>query len=164
MSVDCTDCPIEEPNPFSSVWCSFKFKGAAYRYEVAVSIKKGDIVWVSGPWPGAIQDREIFLTRLSKHLEEGEVVEADSGYTKLDKAVAPRVATSSHQRKQKSQVRGRHENFNGRFKKFNALFNKYRHETPTMHCKIFTCIVILTQISQDHGQRIYEVDHDGKYD
>ena len=163
MSVDATYCLINEQNPFSSVWCSHKLKSAAFKYEVGVSIKQGDIVWVSGPWPAGIPDSEVFKTRLSKYLEEDEVVEADSGYPGLEKAVTPQVATSSLQRKHKSQVRGKHENFNGRFKKFDSVFDRYRHASPTLHCKMFTCIAILTQISLKHGQKIYEVKHDYLY-
>ena len=84
------------------MWCSHKFKSAAFKYEVGVCIKNGSIVWVSGPWPAGIPDAEVFQTRLSTYLEDDEVVEADNGYRNLEKAVAPEVATSSLQRKHKS--------------------------------------------------------------
>ena len=35
LSVDGTDCPIEEPRPFDKAWFSQKFKGPGVKYEVA---------------------------------------------------------------------------------------------------------------------------------
>ena len=101
ITVDCTDCPIEEPHPFCHVYFSHKYRGPAYKYEVAVSIRGGDIVWVSGPWPGAISDKEIFSFHLAKYLGDDEKAEADNGYRNTDKAVTPEVA-QTYQRKNRS--------------------------------------------------------------
>ena len=50
-SLDGTDCRVREPSPFGPKWFSHKFKGPGLRYEVAVSIRKGHIVWVNGTFP-----------------------------------------------------------------------------------------------------------------
>ena len=81
VSVDGTDCPINDPKPFNSKWYSHKFKRAGVRYEVAVCIQTGDIVWVNGPYPcGRWPDISIFRDKLKWKLAAGEKVEADRGY------------------------------------------------------------------------------------
>jgi hypothetical protein len=47
--VDGTDFKAQEPYPFNRKWMSHKYKGAALKYEVAISIFSGDIVWIYGP-------------------------------------------------------------------------------------------------------------------
>ena len=47
ISIDGTDCPIQEPSPFSPKWFIHKFKGPDIRYELGVAIN-GNIVWVYG--------------------------------------------------------------------------------------------------------------------
>lgn len=60
---------------------SHKFKHAGLRYEIAVCILTGDIVWVIGPFPcGAWPDISIFRFALKYLLDENERVEADDGY------------------------------------------------------------------------------------
>ena len=62
-------------------WHSQKFKKSGLRYEVAVSIKSGDICWISGPHqPGLWNDVEIFRSSLVTFLDPDERVEADDGY------------------------------------------------------------------------------------
>ena len=51
VTVDGTDFRIQEPIPFNPKWYSYKFKGPGLRYEVAICIKTGWIVWVNGPFP-----------------------------------------------------------------------------------------------------------------
>ena len=51
MSVDGTDFFIQEPRKFSSDWFSHKNISACVRYEVALDIPTGRIVWINGPFP-----------------------------------------------------------------------------------------------------------------
>ena len=51
MTVDGTDFRINNPKRFDKIWYGHKFNHAAVRYEVAVSIQSGDIVWIHGPFP-----------------------------------------------------------------------------------------------------------------
>ena len=52
VSVDGTDLPIQEPcRPIDKSYYSHKINQAAVRYEVAVGISNGYIVWVNGPFP-----------------------------------------------------------------------------------------------------------------
>ena len=163
ITVDCTDCQIQEPFPFCGVYWSHKFNKAAFKYEVAVSIRGGDIVWVSGPWPAGVSDAVVFQTVLSHHLGDDEKAECDNGYNNLEKAVTPGVGKTHFHKKQKSQARGRQENFNGRFKVFNSLDQRFRKNDPHKHHLVFNAIAILVQLSQDHGERMYAVEVDDNY-
>ena len=54
---------------------------SAFRYGIAVSILRGDIVWLSGHHqPGLYNDLDIFRLSLATFLEPFERVEADDGY------------------------------------------------------------------------------------
>ena len=79
MSVDGTDFKIQQPQIFDKKWFSHKFKGPGLRYEVALNIQTGDIVWSHGPFPpGAHTDLAIFLQGLAHKLKPGEKVKADT--------------------------------------------------------------------------------------
>jgi hypothetical protein len=80
-AVDGTDVRIQEPTPFSSGWHSKKFNGPGLWYEIAISIRSGDAVWIHGPFPcGHWPDIKIFRDALINGLDEREKVEADKGY------------------------------------------------------------------------------------
>ena len=82
VTVDGTDCRINEPSPFSRSWFSHKFKGPGLRYEIGLCIQTGWIVWVNGPYPpGEWPDLRIARDRLVHLLEPGELYLADSGYS-----------------------------------------------------------------------------------
>lgn len=158
-----TDCEIEEPWLYCPVWWSHKSNGPGLKYELAISIFGGDIVAVHGPFPCAISDRECFDVMLSAKLFTGEKVEADSGYTGRDQIVTPKVAPSRYHQKQKSQVRGRHENVNGRIKRFKAVSSKFRNNLEK-HGDVFRAVAVIVQLSFDHGLRLYDVEYDATYD
>eukprot|EP00977_Amphora_coffeiformis_P014276 scaffold3950_cov138-Amphora_coffeaeformis.AAC.1 len=79
VSVDGTDFLV----PFHGrKFHSHKFKfGSGLRYEVAVSILGGDLVWINGPYEAGLwPDIKIIRNALISELEPGERVEADDGY------------------------------------------------------------------------------------
>lgn len=51
VSLDGTDCPIQEQSPFNKKWYSHKLNWAGIRYEVVLCIRTGRIVWVAGGVP-----------------------------------------------------------------------------------------------------------------
>jgi hypothetical protein len=159
VTIDGTDCRIQEPVPYNSIWWSHKFNGPALKYELAVCIKTRDIVWLGGPWPAAVHDREVFDEALSDMLIPGEMVEADSGYNGRKKIATPGMGRSHRIRKVKSQARCRQENVNGRAKMFNILTNTWRYDLEK-HRMVMGAIVVLLQLSFEHGQRLYSVDFD----
>jgi hypothetical protein len=86
VSVDGSDFQITQPFPhkrrFSPQWFSNMFKRLGLRYEIAVSILNGDIVWINGPFVcGLFNDLAIFHIGLKQQLSDKECVEEDDGYS-----------------------------------------------------------------------------------
>jgi hypothetical protein len=104
--------------------------GPALKYEVGVCIKTGYIVWVNGPFVGSENDGTVFSEGLGTLLAEDEAVEVDGEYKGNNKIKGPATAISQVQRKEKSVVRGWHENVNGQLKLFNVLNACFRHCNP----------------------------------
>ena len=79
ITCDGTDFQMPQLGPTFS---SHKFKErSGLRYEVALCILTGDIVWIHGPFPcGSYPDISIFHDSLLSHLAPYEQVEADDGY------------------------------------------------------------------------------------
>jgi hypothetical protein len=131
MSLDGTDCPVNEPWPFDKTWYSQKFNGPGVKYEVGVCIKTGYIlVWINGPVVASMNDSTLFKSLLMHLLCEHEGVEIDAGYNGADSLKNPQVSVSRIQCCQKNKVSGRHENVNGRLKIFNVLNIPFRHLKP----------------------------------
>ena len=169
LTVDCTDCPVFEPLPFHPEMYSHKFNGPGIKYEVAICIRTGHIVWINGPFAASTSDPTIFENGLSNELEENEVVEADGVYRGPDKAMLPQQGIDSAERKQKSVARGRHEVVNGRLKQFNVLTTHFRHMKPNRnamferHGFCFTAIAVITRLKFEHGGQTFDVAYDVTY-
>jgi len=158
LTVDDTDCPIQEPSPFSPKWYSHKFKSAGLRYEVAVSLQKGDICWVNGPFPcGSHPDIKIARLGLVQELRLNEMCIADSGYRGDECFKTPTGFNTNSQRMQ-SVARSRHETVNSRFKKFKILSDKYRGKLDK-HNYVFMAIAVLTQVEIDSGNKLFQIDY-----
>ena len=155
VSVDGVDCLAE--GSFKAFY-SHKFKKAALRYELAVCIRTGDLVWIHGPFPcGDWPDINIFRDAIKGHLLPGECVEADDGYKADDPSVvrapsAPRYMEDTHWRNKRSKVRKRHETVNQRIKQYNVLTHRFRHGLEK-HSMCFRACAVLTQLSFDFGKR-----------
>ena len=158
LSVDGTDFKINEPHPFSRLWYSHKFNHAALRYEVAICIQTGEIVWIKGPFAaGAWPDIKIFRGWLKNHLLPGERVEADSGYQGDGKIDGPDdYASCMGKYMEKFIVRARHETVNSRFKQFNALQQTFRHSRHK-HAHVFNSIAVITQLAIQYGEPLFDV-------
>jgi hypothetical protein len=168
MSIDGTDCPVMEPWPFQPKWYSKKFNGPGVKYEVGVCIRTGSIVWINGPFFCSVNDSTIAKQGLIPLLTEDEGLEVDAGYMGHNKFKAPAVGLSSQQRKEKSIVRGRHENVNSRLKQFTVLNVPFRHITNEQdmmkkHGWCFTTISIVTQLKFEAGERLYNVKYSANY-
>ena len=84
MTVDGTDCRIEEPQPFDRQWYSHKFRGPGVRYKIGLYIQTGCIVWVNGPFPcGSWPDLKIARADIFHKLAPGEKILADGGYIEM---------------------------------------------------------------------------------
>jgi hypothetical protein len=149
--VDGTDFPIKEVrrNGFDSGWFSHKFNGPAVKYEVATSIRGGDIVWFHGPFPGSHNDLTIFRRGLRQMLHQLEWIWGDRGYRGDSKVITP-YDIRVEAREELALARARHEIFNGRFKRFSILNNVYRHSIHK-HNLVFASVVIIIQLETECG-------------
>jgi len=146
-SVDGSDFRINEPTPFSTKWYSHKHNGPGLRYEIAVSIFGGRIVWASGPFKcGENSDVSIFRRGLKKRLDTDEFVIADNGYHDERCITPPR---ENHPlRKRFSQIRARHETVNGRMKQFRVLRETFHHPLHR-HADCFFAVLNITYLMLD---------------
>lgn len=170
MSVDGADFMIQEPWPYkkatSSKWYTNKFAGPGLRYEVGVSILGGDIVWVNGPYlPGKVNDHTLFKEMgLLEHLEEGERVETDDGYLRLDPEFTKARSSIFHPDKHKGRrntIRTRHETINRRMKVFQCLARKFHHQDLGKHQDCFRAVAAIVQYALERGEQIWEVEYEG---
>merc|ERR1712176_678400 len=111
MSVDGTDFLVALRK--CKMFRSYKTKKSAFRYEVGLNIKTGDICWLHGGFPaGAMNDHMIFEKALLHELEENERVEADMGYRNsapLYVKCPGTIYTEEEKKEVQSRVRARHE-------------------------------------------------------
>jgi hypothetical protein len=165
ISVDGTDVRIPQQgpaipgNPFSS----FKFKGkCGLRYEIGVDILAENIVWVNGPYAaGKYTDIEFFRRGLAHWLDEHKRVEADNGYIGEvpQKVKCPGCASNPTENQvMQNRVRSRHESLNGRLKNWAILTSVYCHDLME-HGNVFQAIAVITQISINVGEKLFEVDY-----
>ena len=163
MTVDGTDFRIERQTGKAKSWFSHKFKGPGLRYEVAVSILGGDIVWVHGPFPcGDWPDIVIFRSAMINYLDNGERVEADDGYIGESpmyvKCPKKDYVSSQEQKKMKQKVRCRQETVNKRFKQFEILRSTFRHDI-SLHGDVFRAITVLVQLQIEDGENLFNVEY-----
>lgn len=160
MTVDGTDCPIQEPSPFNRKWFSYKIHGPALRYEVGVCIQTGDIVWVNGGYPaGSWSDLRIFRHRLKQFLLPNEMVEVDKGYRGDERCRIPQYRVSYSDQRAKSRARARHETINSRLKIFNVLTKEFRQHDLHDHQRCFYACAVLTQLAFYNNERPWQVNY-----
>lgn len=148
LSIDGTDCRIEEPAPFNTCWYSHKFKGAGLRYEIGVSLLGGNIMWANGPFPcGSYPDVKIFRNELKHLLLEDEYVIADKGY-RDEKCMIERIERKENQKLQ--NYRARHETINRMLKSFNVLSTTFRHDR-NLHSDCFHAVCNIVNLKIKHG-------------
>ena len=135
-----------------------KHNGAGLRYEVAICIQTGWVVWTNGPFPcGACHDLVIFQAGLKPLLLHWEKVEADQGYVG-DLKIRPKeeINVSWDQYIAKGRARSRHETINGLFKIFDVLSDRFRHQIEK-HGVVFRAVVAITQLKIQYEQPSFNV-------
>ena len=139
-------------------WYSHKFEGPGVRYETAINIQTGDIVWTYGPFPaGKWADTRIFNHKLRHNLEDDEMVEADSTYMGMPYDVRmPHNYVNVADQIAKSQALARHETIHRRFKQFGCLGSRFRHDLK-LHKLMHQCCVSLVQLSISRREMIFYV-------
>ena len=152
MTLDCTDCKINEPFPFNKKWLSVKFRGPGMKYEVAIAIYSNNICWSNGPFYGTRNESRIFKEGLGLEIPNDEPVEVDAGPGGDPRLMKPLAGASWHARKQKSSHRGRQETVFSRMKQFNVLDTHFHHtctdegEYMLKHQKCFDAVLVVTQL------------------
>ena len=149
----------QEPHPYvkeiNSKWFTPKFKSAGYRYEVASSVKRGDICWFNGPFPcGLMNDLRIFRLSLKSLLRPEEQVIADKGYRGDSKTCTPLDAKNRDHSRAMGVARARHETLNRRFKQWGALQGIWRHEDKK-HGLVFRSVATITQLEISNGRPLF---------
>ena len=152
MILDGTECPVRRPiyNSVQQQFYSGKKKKHTIKYEIAVQIDTGKIVWVAGGVSGNVHD--LTLTRtcgILNHLLPGEHIMADLGYIGELQIITPikmprneqEIAWNSHI----SSIRILVENSLCRIKNFNCLTIPWRHERD-LHPMVFTIICNLVNL------------------
>jgi hypothetical protein len=157
LTLDCTDCMINEPYPFHSMWSSVKFRGPGVKYEVAIAIYSNNICWGNGPFPASSNESRIFHERLGTELPVDEPVEVDSGPGGDDRLMKPGAGEGFQQRKAKSVYRGRQETIFSRLKQFKVLDSHFRHTDSDKevmlykHQSCFDAVLVITQMKLMFG-------------
>ncbi len=122
MTVDGTDFCVPQKGMVTkgNAFASHKYAGkSALCYKLGVSILRGDLVWIQGPYSvGKYTDIKIFNKVQHHFLDPGEQVEADKGYVgHPDKIKCPQnVGNPAEKWAMQGRVRARHEMLNGRLK------------------------------------------------
>lgn len=160
ISVDGTDFRIPQQYP-KKPYYSYKYNGPGLRYEVAVCIRTGEIVWINGPFnPGQFMDLMVFRLGLKqKLLFAGEKAQADGIYAcETRTIIAPNEFDGAAVQRLKDDVRARHETVNKRLKQFGILKRIFRQEL-CKHKAAFTAVAVITQIAIRNGEELYEVEY-----
>ena len=113
VTVDGTDFCTFEQTPFDPIWRSHKFNGPGVQYEIAICIQTGWIVWINGPFPCGIPDRNISREWLNYELEDGELYLADGGYRNGQQYSMTPNGLHNLDQYIKKLARARHEAVNG---------------------------------------------------
>jgi hypothetical protein len=160
ITLDGTDCPIEEPQPFHRRWFSHKFKGPGVRYEVGVCIQTGYIVWKNGPYPcGKYPDLTIARDRIIHYLDPGEKFVADGGYRDGGIYAETPNGLNNDDQRMKRLARARHETVNKRLKQFAVLNSAFRNELEK-HYYCFHSIANMTQLHIQTNAPLFQVKYD----
>ena len=160
VTIDTSDNKINEQVPFWSGWKSKNFKGAGVKYEMAVFIQSGDIVWLYGPFPcGAWHDKTVFRRNLKNRLLPNEKAEADVGYIGDCKCRIPQDYLSLEELRMKEEARGRHESANRLFKCFGILRKQFRGALNKHRNVCYACGVIIQLCLSEGTDSLFDLNY-----
>ena len=158
ISVDGTHCPIFEPTKGhqyskNTRYYSHKFQRSGLAYELALSIFTNHIVWISGPFPAAMHDPDIFVlpNGLRSRMPHGKKAIADSAYRRNAIRHVVSVANNADTREVrvfKRRVRARQETIFGRMKVFGILSTNFRHG-EALHKDVFHAVAVTCQYEME---------------
>lgn len=141
-SIDGVDFRVLEPIPFDKDYFSHKFKAAALRYEIGISLKTGHIIWKFGGYPaGAYPDLKLARELYVHQVIQGELTFADDGYQDEQYFILPRHTNA----KGHKFIMSRHETVNKRIRHFKILKNTFYHDLEK-HQKCFYAVTNITAL------------------
>lgn len=152
-SPDGVDFKINEPKPFSKAWFSHKFRAAGLRYEVALNIRTGYMVWLYGGYPcGLYPDLKLAREAFVPSLTTGERAMADKGYKDATHFILPIPQNTTRH----GLIMSRHETINRRLKQFQILSQVYRHSLKK-HPMLVSAVANVTQLMLQNGHPLFSV-------
>ena len=129
------------------------------RYEIAICITTGHVVWVNGPYPcGAWPDIKIAKDILYDMFNENEMALGDSGYKDGGFRFKTPSGLNNNESRMHSIARARHETCNRRMKQFQCISRKFRHNI-NKHSICFYAVANLTQLMIENNQPLFEVSY-----
>ena len=161
-SVDGTDCKVPNYKPFWKGWYSHKFNHSGVRWEVAICLRTGEVVWIHGPFPcGRWPDILVFRHALISHMDVDEKAEADDGYIgEPTKTLTPKINSQNQSDAQYRQYTcNRQETINKRFKDWKCLGKMLRHSLQK-HSTMFRAVAVICQLSVTNGEPLFQIDYD----
>jgi hypothetical protein len=164
VSVDGVHCRIQEPRTDpGKKWYDHKSNSAGVAYELAISIRRNQLVWIKGPFPASRHDITTFRSEdapgegLIDMIPEGRRAVGDSGYKgEPNKVTITREGQTKELKKYLARVKSRHETFNARIKSFRVLDVAFRHGFA-QHQQCFEAVCILVQYDVESGHGLYDV-------
>ena len=164
MTVDGTDFRIPQKGAATkeNAFASHKYAGkSTLCYELGVDILAGNLVWIQGLYPaGKYTDIKILNKVLRNFLEPSMQVEADKGYRGHPNKIKclGNDANPVENRSMQGRVRAHHGMLNGRLKNWGILSQGFRHHI-TMHGNVFRACAVVTQLTIQDGEPLFEVDY-----
>jgi len=168
ISVDCTDCPIEEITTHPTLsqdkeLYSFKLNGAGLRYEYGIDLFYSNVLWCNGPFlPGKYNDNQIFAEfGLKERLSAcGKKALADKIYNgHPDECSTFNAVDSTAVRTFKARTQMRHEQLNGMVKEFGVTKTPFWHKPDKMqkHRWCFKAVTVICQYQLEHGEPLFDL-------
>ena len=168
MTVDCTDCPIEEiEHPVLSqdpALFSFKINGAGLRYEFGIDLFYSNLIWCNdGPFfPGKVNDNTIFaenglkkkLASLGKKALADKIYNGHPNECSTFNAVDSEVVSTF-----KARAQMRHEQFNGMVKGFKCMCVPFQNkpEKVQKHKNCLEAVVVICQYRMEHDEPLFDL-------
>ena len=149
--------------PYDKSACSHKFKSAATKYVIVLSVFEPKCLFIAGPYKRGVGDLDVVRKSglLAKLRATNKIVIVDRGFHSKIAAERrmmsfPDQMDSAAVHNHKSRARLRHETFNGRLKKFDVLNQTFRHGFDK-HGITMRAIATIVQYHMDNGHPLFDV-------
>ena len=164
LSVDGIHCWIQEPgHPTWSqdrTYFSHKYAKAGLGYELALSLKRNQLIWMRGPYKAGRNDKTNFVEPnglRDKLVSIGKKGLGDQGYVGHEHCLStPNPHDSAEVKRFKSRAMMRHETFNGMIKQFKCLNGRFRHSIDRFK-SCFEAVAVLCQYQIESDRPLFDI-------